>query len=112
MAEGIITAEVFRFNPEKDDNPNYVVYKVQSDKGISVLNLLSYIQLNLDRSLAYRNYFCHLGVCMSCLLHINGKNLRGCTKIIKPGDKIKIDPPKGYKVIRDLVVDFSTKKKS
>lgn len=110
MEESVITARVFRFNPQKDENPKYVVYEVQSDKSISVLNLLNYIHHNLDRSLAYRNYICHLGVCMSCLLHIDGKNVRGCSKIVRPGDTVHIEPPAGYEVVRDLVVDFRTKK--
>ena len=109
MEGRVITAEVFRFNPEKDDVPQYVVYKVQRDQPLSALKLLHYIHLHLDRSLAYRNYFCYLGVCMSCLLRIDGKNMRGCTKIIEPGESIRIEPPQGYRVIRDLVVDFGKK---
>jgi succinate dehydrogenase / fumarate reductase iron-sulfur subunit len=105
----VITAKVFRFNPEKEKEPKFDTFMIPCDKSLSVLNLLSYIQHNLDQSLGYRNYFCTVGVCISCLLCINGKNLRGCTKTIPPGDSVTIEPAKGYKVIRDLVVDFDRK---
>lgn len=110
MEEKIITAKVFRFNPEKEEKPRYDMFKIKTDKNMSVLNLLFYIQQNLDQSLAYRNYFCNLGICLSCLLYIDGKNLRGCTKTVNPGDTVTVGPPKGYEVIRDLVVDFNIKK--
>jgi len=109
MRERFITAKVLRFNPQKDKYPKYEVYKIECDKSISVLNLLNYIHQNLDQSLAYRNYFCHLGVCLSCLLHIDGRNIRGCSKIVNPGDSVTIEPPTGYKLARDLVVDFGEK---
>jgi succinate dehydrogenase/fumarate reductase-like Fe-S protein len=110
MQENVVTAKVLRFNPHKDKVPKYELYMVQSDRSISVLNLLHLIHQNLDRTLAYRNYFCHLGVCLSCLLHIDGKNLKGCTKTVNPGDTVTIEPPKGYTVIRDLVVSFGVKR--
>jgi len=112
MGEKVITARVFRFNPQKEKNPNYEVYKIQTDKHISVLNLIAYIHQNIDRTLAYRNYICNVGVCLSCLLQIDGKNARACTKTVNPGDTITIEPPKGFQVIRDLVVDFRAKKKA
>lgn len=112
MGERIITANVFRFNPQIDENPKYEVYKIQAEKSISILNLLNYIRRNMDRSLAYRNYSCNLGLCLSCLIHINGKSVRGCTKKVSPGDTVTIEPAIGYEVIRDLVVDFRTKKRS
>jgi succinate dehydrogenase / fumarate reductase iron-sulfur subunit len=110
MREKVITARVFRFNPKIDKNPKYEIYEIQNQSSTSVLNLLTYIHQNIDRSLAYRNYFCNVGLCRSCLLQIDGKNLRGCSKIVNPGDTVTIEPAKGYEVIRDLVVDFSSKR--
>jgi len=112
MGQKTIIAKVFRLNPQEDNSARYDVYRVFCDRSISVLNLLYYIHHSLDPSLAFRNYFCHLGVCLSCLLRINGRNLRGCTKMFNPGDHVTIEPPSGYRVVRDLVVDFGAKGRS
>ena len=112
MGQNVIIAKVFRLNPQDENSTRYDVYRVSCDRTISVLNLLYYIHHNLDPTLAFRNYFCHLGVCMSCLLSIDGRNVRGCTKMLNPGDHVTIEPPSGYRVVRDLVVDFGVKGRS
>lgn len=111
MEKKVIIANVFRFNPQIDENPKYEVYEIQTNQSISVLNLLLYIHQHMDRSLAYRNYFCNLGLCMSCLICLNGKNVRGCTESVDPGDTVTIEPAAGYEVIRDLVVDFRRRRR-
>lgn len=113
MKKNIITAEIERFDPKKDKSPRNQEYLVETDESMSVLGLVKYIHDHLDRTLAYRNVGCYLGVCIGCLMNINGKNLRACSTTVKPGDKISIQPAKkGYTVIRDLSVDFSSKEKS
>ena len=109
MRKKIITARVFRFNAEIDDEPRYQVFEIENEGSFPVFELVRYIHQNIDQTLGYRNYYCNIGRCMSCLLNIDGKNTRGCTKMVNPGDTVTIAPAKGYKVIRDLVVDFRLK---
>lgn len=106
MKNNVIAAKIQRFNPKVDDVPWYQEYKVETEESISVLDLVKYIHNNMDRTLAYRNVGCYMGVCIACLMNINGKNLRACSTTVSPGDELTIEPAKKYIVIRDLVVDF------
>lgn len=106
MKKNVIIATVQRFNPTLDQSPSYQVYEVESEKSMLVLSLIKKIHDNIDRSLAYRNVGCNLGVCVACLMNINGKNLRACTTLVRPGDNVSIGPVEKYPIVRDLVVDF------
>jgi len=108
MKDKVITAKVQRFNPKIDDVPWFQEYKVETDESMSVLGLIKHIHDNIDRTLAYRNVSCYLGVCTACLMNINGKKSRACSMIVSPGDALTIKPIKeGRNIIRDLVVDLS-----
>ena len=37
---------------------------------------------------------------------VNGKGMRTCSRVLHPGEKILLEPMKGFPIIRDLVVDF------
>lgn len=106
MKKNVITAKVQRFNPTLDHSPSYRLYEIESEESMLVLSLINKIHDNIDRSLAYRNVGCNLGVCAACLMNINGKNLRACSTIVQPGDNVTIEPAQKYPVVRDLVVDF------
>jgi len=106
MKENVITVTIQRFNPKVDKSPSYQEYDIESKESMSVLLLIKHIHDNIDRTLAYRNVACYLGVCTGCIMNINGKNLRACSTIVEPGDKLTIEPAKRYIVVRDLVVDF------
>jgi len=112
MKKNVITARIERFDPKKDKSPRYQEYLVETEENMSALGLVKYIHDHMDRTLAYRNVGCYLGVCIGCLMNINGKNLRACSTTVKPGDEVSIQPAKkGYMVIRDLAVDFEIKEK-
>jgi len=106
MEDNVITVKIERFNPKVDDSSKYQTYKVKTDKVMTAMVLVKYIHDNLDRTLAYRYVKCFLGVCTACLMNINGKNLRGCSYTVSPGDELTIGPARKYGVIRDLVIDF------
>ena len=102
---GTITASVFRFNPEKDQKPYFQEYSFQSAEEMSVLVLLKHIQEEQDATLSFRSYCCGLQMCRSCLMKINNARKFACLTLIKPGEKITIEPatyPEGH--IKDLVV--------
>jgi len=103
----VIKAKVFRFNPKTDKEPRYEVYEIRTKDPMTVSDILKYIYENIDNSLAFRYYRCFKGVCGSCLISVNGKPCKGCQVIVKPGEEVVIEPIKGYKIIRDLVVDFN-----
>jgi succinate dehydrogenase/fumarate reductase-like Fe-S protein len=37
---------------------------------------------------------------------VNGKGMQTCSRPLKPGESLLIEPMKGYPVIKDLAVDF------
>jgi fumarate reductase iron-sulfur subunit len=101
-----ITARVFRFDPENDARPRFAQYRVEATEDISVLVLLDRIQREMDPTLSFRSYCCGLQACGSCLMRINEKRAFACLTLIKPGEKVAVEPltyPEGH--IKDLVVE-------
>jgi succinate dehydrogenase/fumarate reductase-like Fe-S protein len=103
-----VKARVFRFDPEKDAEPYYVEYRLETDREVSVLVLLNRIQTELDQTLSYRSYCCGLQMCQSCLMKINHKKAFACLTLAKPGEDVVIEPatyPESH--TKDLVVKFT-----
>ena len=106
-----ITADVYRFDPSSDIEPQMVRYTVPYRYRMSVFTLLREIYTLHDQTLAFRNQQCGRGICGTCRvqLQINGskeKPLKGCTIPLEPGSHVIIKPYVENRVIRDLVVDF------
>ncbi len=100
------TFEVFRFNPEHDEDAYFQEYELPEIKGMTVLEGLYYILENIDPTLAFRSS-CRQGVCGSCAMHINGQYRLACeTQAAMMGSRIIIRPLAHMKIIRDLVVDM------
>ena len=102
-----ITADVFRFDPQKDAQPGMQRYIVAYYHRLSVFTLLREIYERQDPTLAFRNQQCGRGICGSCRIKVgvNGRIMKGCTIPLKPGDHVVIEPSHREKVIRDLVVE-------
>lgn len=103
-----ITAVVFRFDPDRDAEPYYVEYRIETDQELSVLVLLNRIQSEIDQTLSFRSYCCGLQMCQSCLVKVNHKKRLACLTLAKPGEKVIIEPesyPDFH--IKDLVVQFN-----
>jgi succinate dehydrogenase / fumarate reductase iron-sulfur subunit len=95
-----------RFNPEADRRPYWAEYEVPVDPFDRVLDALHYIKANLDGSLALRRSCAH-GICGSDAMLINGRNRLACKVLIKDlGSRITVEPLRGLRVIKDLVVDM------
>ncbi|HVN25778.1 MAG TPA: 2Fe-2S iron-sulfur cluster-binding protein [Syntrophorhabdales bacterium] len=106
----MITARVFRFDPDSDSQPRYQEYLVSAEEETSVLTLLNKIQLELDPTLSFRSFCCGLQMCGSCLMRIDGKRRFACITLVKPGATITVDPltfPEGH--IKDLVCEVAGK---
>lgn len=102
-----ITAKIFRFDPAKDRAPYYKTYKVDFEGPTTVLSILKKIH-EKDHTLAYRDHICYKGICVACEARVNGRTVRTCSKVVKPGDTVVIEPLTTNPVIRDIVTDLGT----
>jgi succinate dehydrogenase/fumarate reductase-like Fe-S protein len=96
-----VEIRIRRTNPDSQ-GLNESFYRVRYEEGMTLHNALNYLYNTIDPSLAFRPYKCNKGVCMSCIVLINGKTQRACTALLKPGDHLLIEPAKSRPVIRDL----------
>ncbi len=102
---------VYRSTEQEQEDVNhrgkYKEYEIPYKDHMTVLSALNYIKENLDSSLAYYKS-CRIGKCTGCLVEVNGKNKLSCVTPLENG--MEIGPIRKYKIIRDLVVDFSNKR--
>jgi fumarate reductase iron-sulfur subunit len=105
MAE-TITIEVRRYRPEEEEEPVWQSYEVPLHDEWMVLDGLNYIKDELDGSLSYR-WACRMGVCGSCGMLVNGKEVLTCATYLKGlPSPVRIEPLRGFPVVRDLVGDI------
>ncbi len=104
MGKEISTIRVRRFNPEVDREPYYQTYHVPHDQNATVLNCLDYIYEHLDPGLSFRRE-CKIGVCVSCLMVINGRAGFACLRIAEK--EMTLEPQvKKAVLVKDLATDF------
>ena len=108
MSSAPVSLKVFRFDPDVDLSPAYKVYQVPWQEGLLLLTALKYIRDHIDDTLAFRDYCCGCSWCMSCMMTVDGKGMRTCSRPLVSGESLRVEPMKGYPIIRDLVVDFGT----
>ena len=104
--------KIFRFDPSRDSKPSYKEYEICFACSMSVLMALEYIYEHMDETLAFRRYCCGTSRCNSCLMQVNGKKIRACSTLAKEGRIMVVKPLGGYRVIKDLVVDFNEREES
>lgn len=101
-----ITLKIKRFDPAKDKEAHYESYRVEVEPAERLLDALNTVKWHQDGTLAYRRSCAH-GICGSDAMLINGRNRLACRELIKNlGTQITIEPLRGFKVIRDLIVDM------
>ncbi|MGJ0485317.1 MAG: succinate dehydrogenase iron-sulfur subunit [Methylomicrobium sp.] len=100
--------EIYRWDPETDENPRIDVYELDVEHcGAMVLDAIIKIKNEIDSTLTFRRS-CREGVCGSCAMNINGKNTLACTKAIDSlPDTIRIFPLPHAAVVKDLVPDLT-----
>lgn len=112
MSERQIQLEVLRYNPETDREPRLQTYSVPCLNEWVVLDALNYVKENLDTTVSYR-WSCHMAVCGSCGMMINGEPKLACKAFIREyGDQIRVEPLANFPIERDLVTsveDFIAK---
>ena len=99
---------IYRYNPESDENPKLDTYYINIDKcGPMVLDALIKIKDEIDSTLTFRRS-CREGICGSCAMNIDGTNTLACTKAIADvKSDINIYPLPHMSVIKDLVPDLT-----
>ena len=98
--------KVQRYVPERDEKPHWETYFVAYEPLDRVLDALHQIKWKQDGSLTFRRSCAH-GICGSDAMLINGVNRLACKVLIKDlKQPIKVEPIRGLKVEKDLVVDM------
>jgi succinate dehydrogenase/fumarate reductase-like Fe-S protein len=108
MINEMVQLKVFRYDPSIDRAPAYKTYDVPWKEGLLLLSAIKYIRDNLDETLAFRDYCCGCSWCMSCMMTVDGKGTQTCSRPLKPGESLVVEPIKGFPIIKDLAVDFGT----
>jgi succinate dehydrogenase/fumarate reductase-like Fe-S protein len=98
--------KTFRFDPLNDSKPSHRDYEIPFGGSMSVLMALEYVYEHMDETLAFRRYCCGTARCNSCLVRANGKKIRACSTLVEEGKTLVVEPVEGYRVIKDLVVDY------
>src|SRR5262245_12217613 len=106
MASTEFTMRVFRGDAESG---KFVNYKVASEEGMVVLDVIHRIQATQAGDMAVR-WNCKAGKCGSCSAEINGKPRLMCmTRMdsLPAGEPVTVEPMRTFPAIRDLVTDVS-----
>jgi fumarate reductase iron-sulfur subunit len=107
MANNTVTLEVFRYIPEKQEQPYFQTYSVPFRGDWVVLDALNYIKDTEDGTLTYR-WSCRMGVCGSCGMMVNGEPKLTCAAFLRDyhPKPIRVEPLNNFPVIRDLVINL------
>ena len=101
-----VTLKVKRFNPEKDAQSWWGEYQLEAEPTDRLLDALNHVKWYQDGTLTYRRSCAH-GVCGSDAMLINGRNALACKVLLRNlGTKINVEPMRGFRVIKDLLVDM------
>jgi succinate dehydrogenase / fumarate reductase iron-sulfur subunit len=101
-----ITLNVWRFNPDAETTGHFQEYEVETEEPLSVMALLAKIH-EMDATFACRTSTCFKGMCGSCLIRCNGRDVPGCTTLVSPGEAVVLEPHSRFRLIRDVAVDFT-----
>ena len=102
----IIKLKIFRYDPDKDENPYYQNFEVEANPMDRLLDCLNRIRWEQDPTLSFR-MSCGHGVCGSDGMRINGICGLACQKLVKNlGKEVLIEPIPVFKVLKDLIVDL------
>ena len=87
----------------------YETYSVPRRESQTVLDVVTFVQRNIDPTLSYR-FACRVGVCGSCAMTVNGKPRWTCrthvSKVAGSG-RLEIGPLDNLPVIKDLATDMA-----
>jgi fumarate reductase iron-sulfur subunit len=87
---------------------HYANYVVPQRESQTVLDIVTFVQRNIDPTLSYR-FACRVGVCGSCAMTVNGRPCWTCrTHVSKVagGGRLEIGPLQNLPIIKDLTADM------
>jgi succinate dehydrogenase/fumarate reductase-like Fe-S protein len=87
-----------------NDKGRYDDFEVPYEEGMSVLDALRWIRVNLDSTLAIRYSCINANACKTCMALVNGEVEYTCIAKLNPGT-ITVEPLPKRPLIRDLVTD-------
>ena len=86
-----------------------VGYEVPRHENQTILDLVTWVQRNLEPTLSYR-FACRVGMCGSCAMMVNGVPRWTCRTHVNRvvvNNSITIEPLRNLPVVKDLVCDMS-----
>ena len=100
---------ITRYDPSADREPRFERFTVDADPTDRILDALIYVKDRLDPTLGFRRSCAH-GVCGSDAMRINGRERLACKTLVKEvvpveGAEVTVEPLRGMRVLRDLIVD-------
>ncbi|KKR34052.1 MAG: fumarate reductase iron-sulfur subunit [Candidatus Gottesmanbacteria bacterium GW2011_GWC2_39_8] len=98
---------IYRKNKVNFPEGKFVEYEVPFEQGMTILDILVYVQKTLDATLAFR-YECRQGICGTCGVMLNGKPVLSCQTQIESNIENIIEPLANFPVERDLIVDLKS----
>ncbi len=104
MADKMVIANIFRYDPSVDVEPAYKTYEVPWEEYITALQVFHYINENIE-PIGF-DYCCRSSLCGRCSCMINGRPFLACAAALEPKE-YTFEPLTGFPVIKDLVVDHT-----
>ena len=101
-----ITVSVWRGGVSGGD---FQEFQVPQQPSQTILDIVTWIQRNLDASLSYR-FACRVGMCGSCAMMVNGLPRWTCRTHVNKvmvDNRLKVEPLRNLPVIKDLACDMS-----
>lgn len=92
-----------------NSHSSYQTYEVPALESQTVLDVVTWIQRNVEPNLSYR-FACRVGMCGSCAMTVNGKPRWTCRTHVSnviDGDSLVIEPLRNMPIIKDLACDLS-----
>ena len=106
MADQSIRNAVLRvWRGTANDERRYDNFEVPFEEGMSVLDALRWVRVNLDSTLAIRYSCINANACKTCMALVNGEVEYTCIAKLTPGI-ITVEPLTKRPLIRDLVTDI------
>jgi succinate dehydrogenase / fumarate reductase, iron-sulfur subunit len=101
--------KIYRYDPGKDKEPYYRVYKLNVEPTERILDCLNRIRWEQDPTISFRMSCAH-GVCGSDGMKINGICGLACQKLVRDYEEgtIIIEPLPNFPVIKDLIVHLES----
>lgn len=108
---------VYRYEKEMIPDGRFDEFEVpvpEEGDSWTVMDVLDYISLHQDPSIAYyKHSACNHGICGRCLLQVNGNSRLACLEVVDPQKELILKPAKNRLCVRDLItLDKNTKAQS